>query len=129
MKALISVLLLVSSLAFACPPAQQEACESQKRLRWEMDLISSNIAHLNTTRLPEGGPYQRQFLRCNEGRCEVATEKGVHLKYEPNHPDANTEGYVSYPAIDLMKEMTDMLSASKKYDEAAVICLGGRAAP
>ena len=38
------------------------------------------------------------------------------MKYEPDHPDANEEGYVAYPNINVMKEMSDMISASRNYE-------------
>ena len=104
-----------------------------------MGAISSNIANAQTTRTPEGGPYRKKevvfgaeparesFSDILEGELDQYGQK-VHatevissnrppiLKYEPNHPDANDQGYVAYPDINVMKEMADMISASRNYE-------------
>jgi flagellar basal-body rod protein FlgC len=110
---------------------------SAQRLR--MNTISSNIANINTTRTPEGGPYRRKDVvfesmpdarnfgelvtmppNDNLQRVQVTDihvdEKGVDLRYEPDHPDANTEGYVAYPKINLMEEMANMIQATRSYE-------------
>lgn len=108
--------------------------------RSRMNAISSNIANINTTRGVDGGPYQRkevifeampetkdfsEILGVTSPRAEIqrvqATEvasdgKAPILKYEPDHPDANAEGYVAYPNINLMTEMADMLQATRAYE-------------
>lgn len=108
--------------------------------RARMNTIASNIANINTTRTPEGGPYRRKdvvFTSMADGKSfgEVLTatdpksdyqrvqvtdvvydKKAPLLKYEPNHPDANEEGYVAYPNINLMEEMTNMIQATRSYE-------------
>ncbi len=107
--------------------------------RMRMNTISSNIANINTTRTPEGGPYRRKdvvFESMPEVRNfgEILTSQpdrniqrvqvtDVHvdtkaplLKYEPNHPEANQEGYVAYPNINLMEEMANMIQATRSYE-------------
>lgn len=107
--------------------------------RLRMNTISSNIANVNTTRTPEGGPYRRKdvvFEAMPEARNfgEILTSapdqrtqrvqvtdvlvdrKAPMLKYEPDHPDANEEGYVAYPNINLMEEMTNMIQATRSYE-------------
>jgi flagellar basal-body rod protein FlgC len=110
-----------------------------KAQRTRMGAISSNIANAQTTRTPEGGPYRKKevvfgaeparesFSDILEGELDQYGQK-VHvtevissnappvLKYEPNHPDANEQGYVAYPDINVMKEMSDMISASRNYE-------------
>ena len=104
-----------------------------------MAAITSNIANAQTTRTAEGGPYQpkevvfgseparESFSEILEGELEEkaqavhATEiqnskKPPILKYEPNHPDANAEGYVAYPNINSMEEMANMIEASRAYE-------------
>ncbi len=104
-----------------------------------MAAITSNIANAQTTRTAEGGPYQpkevvfgaeparESFSEILEGELEEkamavhATEiqnskKPPVLKYEPNHPDANAEGYVAYPNINTMEEMANMIEASRAYE-------------
>ena len=108
--------------------------------RMRMNTIASNIANINTTKTPEGGPYRRKDVvfesmpdAKNFGEIMSATDpqssiqrvqvtdvlsdrKAPLLKYEPDHPDANPEGYVAYPNINLMEEMTNMIQASRSYE-------------
>ena len=108
--------------------------------RMRMNTIASNIANINTTQTPEGGPYRRKdvvfesmpdaknFGEIISGsdpkgsfqRVQVtdvlSDRKAPLLKYEPDHPDANPEGYVAYPNINLMEEMTNMIQASRSYE-------------
>jgi flagellar basal-body rod protein FlgC len=107
--------------------------------RMRMNTISSNIANINTTRTPEGGPYRRKdvvFESMPDARNfgEMVTmppndslqrvqvtdvysdEKAVEMRYEPDHPDANPEGYVAFPKINLMEEMANMIQATRSYE-------------
>jgi flagellar basal-body rod protein FlgC len=108
--------------------------------RMRMNTISSNIANINTTRAPEGGPYRRkdvvfesmpetknfgEILGVNSPREEmqrvqvtdiISDTKAPLMKYQPDHPDANEEGYVAYPNINLMEEMTNMIQATRSYE-------------
>lgn len=112
-----------------------------KANRMRMNTISSNIANIHTTRTPEGGPYRRKdivFTAIPEqrkfgevldsyqqklNRVQVddikVDEKAPLLKYEPDHPDANAEGYVAYPNINLMMEMANMIQATRAYEANA----------
>ncbi|MBL7668982.1 MAG: flagellar basal body rod protein FlgC [Bdellovibrionaceae bacterium] len=108
--------------------------------RMRLNSISSNLANINTTQTPEGGPYRRKdvvfesmpdarnfgeiimstdpkgsFQRV-QGSDVVSDKKAPLLKYEPDHPDANADGYVAYPNINLMEEMTNMIQASRSYE-------------
>jgi flagellar basal-body rod protein FlgC len=106
--------------------------------RLRMDLISNNIANVNTTRTAEGGPYRRQLavFAPREGKAsfgEVLSQKmdagdGVRVVgitrdnapnrkvYDPGHPDANAEGYVEMPNVNIVSEMVDMITASRAYE-------------
>lgn len=108
--------------------------------RARMNSISSNLANINTTKTPEGGPYRRKDVvfeampdAKNFGEIITSTDpqgsfqrvqvtdvvsdrKAPLLKYEPDHPDANPDGYVAYPNINLMEEMTNMIQASRAYE-------------
>ena len=112
--------------------------------RLRLDVIAGNIANVDTTRTPEGGPFKRQllvFASKNEFQArkfpflpmKIKTQmtkpgEGVRvteimkdpspprLKYDPSHPDANNEGYVAYPNVDIVKEMVDMISATRAYE-------------
>ncbi|MBT6324837.1 MAG: flagellar basal body rod protein FlgC [Bdellovibrionales bacterium] len=107
--------------------------------RKRMNAISSNIANAQTTRTPEGGAYRRKevafgaepardsFSDILEGELDESAQK-VHatevvstnrppiLKYDPGHPDANAQGYVAYPDINVMEEMANMIAASRSYE-------------
>lgn len=109
---------------------------SANRLR--MNTISSNIANINTTRTPEGGPYRRkdvvfeampaaknfgEILKGTDRQIDrvqvtdiAVDQKAPQMRYEPEHPDANPDGYVAYPNINLMEEMTNMIQASRAYE-------------
>ncbi|MDR2649070.1 MAG: flagellar basal body rod protein FlgC [Clostridiales bacterium] len=108
--------------------------------RLRMDVISQNIANINTTRTPEGGPYRgkhavfqeipdqgfsrvfqntlnRPALGAGVRVSEIAADEtpGVRV-YEPGHPDADTDGYVSMPNVNIIEEMVNMISASRSYE-------------
>lgn len=109
--------------------------------RVRMNTISSNIANINTTQTPEGGPYRRkdvvfeaipeaksfgQVLNSEQmkmNRVQVSDisvdRKAPLLKYEPDHPDAGPDGYVAYPNINLMEEMANMVQANRAYEANA----------
>ena len=107
--------------------------------RKRMGAINSNIANAQTTRTAEGGPYRPkevvfgsepsrdEFGKILEGEIDeqgqavhatevISTNKPPILKYEPNHPDANADGYVAYPDINVMVEMGNMISTSQSYE-------------
>ena len=105
--------------------------------RLRMDVVSNNIANVNTTRTEEGGPYRKKMpvfkSRLQQEMNNIANENqnignGVKvsqiressqppkLVYKPNHPDADENGYVQMPNINIVSEMTDMISASRAYE-------------
>ena len=111
--------------------------------RYRMDIIGENVANATTTRTADGTPYRRKFvvfeeksqpympfadwLRSARDRA-AGTGRGVRavkqaedqspfrLVYDPEHPDANEDGYVEYPNVDIEKEMVDMIAASRSYE-------------
>ena len=109
--------------------------------RQRMNMISSNLANIETTRTPEGGPYKRKDVvlvaepvsefdkslesSMSEGATAVRVSEVVEDKrppkmvYNPNHPDADVNGYVALPRVNLMEEMVDMLSATRAYEANA----------
>ncbi|HUO59291.1 MAG TPA: flagellar basal body rod protein FlgC [Candidatus Acidoferrales bacterium] len=109
-----------------------------ERLRAE--VVAGNMANAESTRTPEGGPYRRKqvvfesaapkfqlALGGASGGAATAGLSGVHvrevvadatppvMRYEPGHPDANAEGFVAYPAINPVVEMTDLMGAMRSY--------------
>lgn len=110
---------------------------SAQRLR--MNLISANLANINTTRTKTGGPYRRKdpvfaaqapeasfrdILRNRQKKIlkEVSVVGIVEdarkpiMKYDPTHPDADDNGYLAMPNINLMEEMVNMISATRSYE-------------
>lgn len=110
---------------------------SAQRLR--MDVISSNLANISTTRSPEGGPYRRRevvfasqpadtgfgetlktamdnSLQTVEVTDVIIDSRTPKMIYDPGHPDANTSGYVAVPDINVMEEMVNILSATRSYE-------------
>ena len=106
-----------------------------------MDVIANNLANVNTTRTPEGGPFKRQLVvfaqktepaaqtdsldasaAAGQSRAGVAAVGIVNddapdkLVYDPAHPDADPQGYVHMPNIEVVKEMVDMMAASRAYE-------------
>ncbi len=109
--------------------------------RLRMDVISENIANVNTTRTDAGGPYKRKAVlfeerkdnntfstyldnamngsRVGNGvRVTQVTEDETPgaLAYDPGNPDANAEGYVRQPNVNIVEEMVNMISASRSYE-------------
>ncbi|RJX27870.1 MAG: flagellar basal body rod protein FlgC [Dethiobacter sp.] len=98
--------------------------------RLRMDLIANNLANINTTRTAEGGPYRRQTAIFSEimGRVRDKSGNGVkvvgisrdstppQLVHDPGHPDADENGYVARPNINVVNEMVDMITATRAYE-------------
>jgi len=107
--------------------------------RTRMNVIASNLANAQSTRTSEGGPYKRQEVifaaqpqrsafegmlndRLQDGVNAVhvldivSDPNGTRLEYEPDHPDANAQGYVAYPNVNVMREMVDLISATRAYE-------------
>lgn len=108
--------------------------------RFRMDVISENVANVNTTRTSDGTPYTRKivtfaekdvtpFSRVLDNTRESYLGNGVKVysvnedtetdyvkKYDPSHPDADQDGYVSYPNVNIVTEMTNMIDASRSYE-------------
>ncbi len=105
--------------------------------RTKMDVIASNLANVSTTSTPEGGPYKRKMaVFASENVKKGFTfgdklrdaVKGVALKevveagdgvkkvYNPSHPEADAQGNVAMPNVNVVMEMTDMITASRAYE-------------
>lgn len=108
-----------------------------KAQRTRLNAISSNLANIETTRTPDGGPYrkrevvfqstQQDFAHTLDGRMRdaahavrvshvQASDRPPRLVYDPSHPDANEDGTVAMPDISLVEETADMMSASRAYE-------------
>lgn len=110
--------------------------------RMRLDVASENIVNIDTTRTQAGGPYRRKIVVLEEkpsdnfrrmllnaaGRGTQGVRGGVQVAeivddpsdlkavYNPNHPDADADGYVMMPNVDLIKETVDSMSATRSYE-------------
>ena len=101
--------------------------------RFRMDTIAENIANVNTTRTEDGTPYRRKIVTFQEKEILSDTKKfqgnGVKvasvtedyetdftMEYDPSHPDADENGYVRYPNVNTVTEMTNLIDASRAYE-------------
>lgn len=82
-----------------------------------LEVIARNIANAQTTRTPEGGPYHREVAVSRDGSVETVTDttKG-RLVYDPGHPDANADGFVEYPNVDIQSELVDLMIARRVHE-------------
>lgn len=107
-----------------------------------MDTISSNLANINTTRTLAGGAYKRRVPVFAEmldktigGYQDIGGVRVLEIEedqtpprlvYQPEHPDANADGYVAFPNVNLVREMTDMLVASRAYEANLSVATSAR---
>ncbi|QFJ55474.1 flagellar basal body rod protein FlgC [Pseudobutyrivibrio xylanivorans] len=112
--------------------------------RFRMDIIAENIANVSTTRTENGGPYRRKIVTFQEKQLNAGiptfknilkdtqkayygngvkvskvsedTETDFIMEYDPSHPDADENGYVRYPNVNTVTEMTNLISASRSYE-------------
>ncbi len=102
----LTLLLIAKSLPAASSLSlSQSQCERLRETRLQMGLLGLNVANAQTTRTPEGGPFLPFRIRsCKNGTCDVERDHLPIFKYLPGHPDANAEGFVSFPNINLSSE-------------------------
>ncbi|MGM0640070.1 MAG: flagellar basal body rod protein FlgC [Thermotogota bacterium] len=106
--------------------------------RFRLNVISQNLANTDTTRTENGDPYRRKIVTFQEvlngelgktksefGGVKVNSiqedSSPFKLVYNPEHPDANEEGYVRMPNVNALNEMVDMMSAQRAYDSNAAV--------
>lgn len=111
--------------------------------RFRTDIIAENIANVNTTSTESGGPYRRkivtfqekdvtsfsQYLSTSKNRAvgngvkisKVSEdyETDFIMEYDPSNPDADENGYVSYPNVNTVTEMTNLIDATRAYEANA----------
>ena len=112
--------------------------------RIRMDVISENIANANTTHGPDGKPYQRQqvvFERVlsqqqagMDGQQEAVQVARIkkdnsppQLVYNPGHPDADANGMVAMPNINIHQEMADLITSSRSFEANLAVIKNARA--
>lgn len=107
--------------------------------RTRMNVASSNLANVNTTETPAGGPYQRRdvvltsmpiapngapgeppgfaaAVQAVQVKAITQDQTPPRLEYDPDHPDADADGNVAYPNVNTVQEMVDMITASRAYE-------------
>lgn len=110
--------------------------------RLRMDVVASNLANAEATSTPDGGPYKRERVvfepalrdtmsKLGDASSSIASgasaggvvvraivqdDEEPRMVLDPTHPDADADGFVAFPNVDLVTEMTDMLSASRSYE-------------
>lgn len=108
--------------------------------RFRTDIIAENIANVKSTSTPEGGPYRRKIVTFSEREVTPFSQiysasknalvgNGVKVtrvkedyetdfikEYDPSNPDADENGYVSYPNVNTVTEMTDLIDATRAYE-------------
>lgn len=96
--------------------------------RLRMDTITSNMVNATTTRTEDGGPYVRKVAVFQEALDEKLRGNGVKAValeddesplrsvYDPTHPDADENGYVLYPNVNVLNEMADMIASTRTYE-------------
>ena len=113
--------------------------------RFRMDTIAENIANINTTHSEDGsGPYRRKIVTFEErqltpsfadtldsyrnaykgngvrvAKVKEDTETDFVMSYDPSNPDADENGYVMYPNVNIVTEMTNLIDASRSYEANA----------
>ncbi len=93
------------------------SCADLRRTALNMSVHASNMANRNTSRTPEGGPYKRQDVVCKAAGgafCDIQKIDASVTKYEPGHPDADPNGYVKLPDINLGTESAGMIGAANE---------------
>ena len=112
--------------------------------RLRMDVISENVANANTTRTEDGTPYRRKIVTFQQKNPQQTFSQVLHnvssgysgsgvkvsqifedtitemnMVYDPSHPDADENGYVTYPNVNIITEMTNLIDASSGYEANA----------
>ena len=112
--------------------------------RLRMDVISENVANANTTRTEDGTPYRRKIVTFQQKNPQQTFSQVLHnvssgysgsgvkvsqifedtttemnMVYDPSHPDADENGYVMYPNVDIVTEMTNLIDDSRAYEANA----------
>ena len=109
--------------------------------RLRMDVISENVANANTTRTEDGTPYRRKIVTFQQKGQQQTFSQVLHnvsssytgsgvkvsqifedtttemnMVYDPSHPDADEDGYVTYPNVNTVTEMTNMIDATRAFE-------------
>jgi len=111
-------------------PAGDISASALSAERQRLNIIAQNIANVNTTKGPDGKPYRRREVVFEEMVNAATPSQGAGVKvaeitqskrepikvYMPDHPQADKDGMVSFPNINIVEEMADMMTASRSYE-------------
>lgn len=114
--------------------------------RLRMDVVANNVANMNSTKGPDGGPFRRQVVSFQarlgqpgptplspRGPIRNSPTEGVVISrlesdnspgrrvYDPSHPDADDDGFVEMPNVNMVIEMTDMVAAARAYEASVTV--------
>lgn len=122
--------------------AREIAVSGLRAQRTRMNVIANNLANAQTTRMANGGgAFRRQLALFRGGPFGAAdgrTPQGVQVEkivddrsalravFDPNHPDADKDGYVKYPNVDIAVEMTDLIAAQRAYESNLAVMAAGK---
>jgi flagellar basal-body rod protein FlgC len=109
---MISTLLIINSPSLY---AKSSECSLVKRYQLALSAHGSNLANEKTTRTRSGGAYQLRKVSCFK-KCRIIKLKDHINLYEPHHPDANQNGYVTYPNMDPATEITKFMAAINRLE-------------
>ena len=111
------------------------AASGMSAQRVRLNIVSSNLANANTTRTEDGGPYKRMrpvfstaIAEASDSDSPEASLRGVEvvsvekdekrgtIVHDPEHPDADEDGNVEMPNVNMMEEIVDMMTASRSFE-------------
>lgn len=98
-----------------------------------VEVISRNLANAEVTRTPEGGAFKREIAELatdpatGQASFRVAQDpRPGRMVYDPSHPDANAQGFVEYPNVDVNTELVDLLVARRVFEANAMVFRAGK---
>src|SRR6185503_776426 len=124
-------------------PGVKSTASALNAERMRMEVVGQNIAHANTTRGADGKPYQAQHVIFESVLDQMQLQGGAapqsvvvsrveksalppRLVYEPGHPDANAEGMVAMPNINIHEQMVDLIAASRAFEANLAVLKNAR---
>lgn len=126
-------------------PGLESSASALHAERVRLEVIAQNIANANTTKADQGAPYQRQVVKFETvlqqklGSDSEAVPQTVkiaqilkdnkppRLVFQPGHPDANADGMVAYPNVNIHEEMADMIASSRSFEANLAVIKNSRA--
>lgn len=117
-----AVLLVLIAVVVTSAKATVPACPGLSGIAAQIDVASANIANAETTRTVEGGPYRRKEIFCETDECEVTEAAEFRTVLYPGHPDADRDGYVRLPKVNVVTEMALMIGLQGAYEQAVRVC-------